>query len=71
MEGIVTKLLGAYLNKFIKGFNKEMLSLQIMKGQATMKDFGTELFRFVRIVNRFVRIEWGGIAGVNYGSTQS
>lgn len=41
MEGIVTKVLGAYLNKFIKGFNKEMLSLQIMKGQATMKDFGS------------------------------
>eukprot|EP01087_Luapelamoeba_hula_P003962 TRINITY_DN1392_c0_g1_i2.p1 TRINITY_DN1392_c0_g1~~TRINITY_DN1392_c0_g1_i2.p1 ORF type:complete len:1088 (-),score=180.02 TRINITY_DN1392_c0_g1_i2:76-3297(-) len=39
MEGIITKLLGGYLKKFIKDFNQEMLSLQIMKGQATMKDF--------------------------------
>ncbi len=41
MEALVSKILGSTLKKFINGFNKEMLSLQIMKGTAQVKDFGT------------------------------
>ncbi|ELR22530.1 uncharacterized protein ACA1_142210 [Acanthamoeba castellanii str. Neff] len=39
MEALVSKILGSTLKKFINGFNKEMLSLQIMKGTAQVKDF--------------------------------
>jgi hypothetical protein len=43
MESIVTKVLGSYLKRFIKNFNKEMLTLQVMKGTVQIKDFGTPL----------------------------
>lgn len=39
MESIVTKLLGSYLKRFITNFNKEMLTLQVMKGTCQIKDF--------------------------------
>jgi len=39
MESIVTKVLGSYLKRFIKNFNKEMLTLQVMKGTVQIKDF--------------------------------
>ncbi|KAL6050604.1 Chorein N-terminal domain-containing protein [Balamuthia mandrillaris] len=39
MESLITKLLGSYLKRFIKGFNKEMLKVQMLKGSATITNF--------------------------------
>jgi len=39
MEGLISKVLGAYLNKFIKGYKQEMLSVSLLKGTASMQNF--------------------------------